>query len=486
MRKYLSSVSFGGIPSVREGSNPLRVKRCQIGRLLVLAWTAALGVAAFGVTIDFEAVVGDVKPVNGVGQPPIMWYEDTSLFHYLKEAGVPYSRLHDVGGPYGRNIFVDIPNLFRNFDADEDDPANYDFTFTDNLLAKLVENGVEPYFRLGVTIENAARRKAYRVFPPKDYAKWARIAEHVIRHYTEGWADGFRHKITHWEIWNEPDSTEKIETNCMWRAPFPTFIEFYDVVSRHLKSKFPHLKIGGYGSSGFWLIAGAPPEKITPGRRNYVTCFTNFLAAAEVRRFPLDFFSFHSYASPAATVKQMAWCRKTLDAYGLKDTEMSLNEWLPDPEHKDLGTAKQAASIAAELVALQHGPVVDAEIYDARCGVGAYSPLFNCLTFKPHKAYYVYLAFNELRKLGRSVKVSGSADQTGAETGVWVTAAVGADGTGAALFANTGAPQPIDLGAFGRRVLDCRIIDETRQYEPIEPPTVIGSNAVLLVRYARR
>ena len=81
--------------------------------------------------------------------------------------------------------------------------------------------------------------------------------------------------------------------------------------------------------------------------------------------------------------------------------------------------------------------------------------------------------------------MSGSADQTGAETGVWATAAVGADGAGAALFANTGAPQPVDLGAFGRRVLDCRIIDETRQYETIEPPAEIGANAVLLVRYAK-
>ena len=216
-----------------------------------------------------------------------------------------------------------------------------------------------------------------------------------------------------------------------------------------------------------------------------MTCFTNFLASAGAGRFPLDFFSFHSYASPAATVKQMAWCRRQLDEYGFKDTEMSLNEWLPDPAHEDLGTAKQAAAIAAELVALQHGPVADAEIYDARCGVGAYSPLFNCLTFKPHKAYYVFLAFNELRKLGRAVKVTGSADQVGAETGLWATAAVGADGTGAALFANTGRPQPIDLGAFARRVLDCRVIDEMRQYELADPPTEIGSNTVLLVRYAK-
>ena len=143
---------------------------------------------------------------------------------------------------------MDVPNLFRNFDADETDPANYDFAFTDLLIENLVKNGVEPYFRLGVTIENRADIRAYRVLPPKDYAKWARICEHIIRHYTEGWANGFKWKITRWEIWNEPEGHETPETNCMWRAPFSEYCKFYEVASKHLKAKFPHLMIGGYAS----------------------------------------------------------------------------------------------------------------------------------------------------------------------------------------------------------------------------------------------
>ena len=105
--------------------------------------------------INFNKVTGVIKPVNGVGQPPLYSWDHTDLFHYLKEAGIPYSRLHDVGGPFGMNIYVDIPNIFRDFDADENDPASYDFAFTDILMKGLVDNGVEPYYRLGVTIENA-------------------------------------------------------------------------------------------------------------------------------------------------------------------------------------------------------------------------------------------------------------------------------------------------------------------------------------------
>ena len=82
------------------------------------------------IQIDFGKKIKPMKPMHGMGQPPLLGI-NSSLFHYYKEAGVPYSRLHDVGGCYGENRFVDIPNIFRDFDADVNDPASYDFVFTD-------------------------------------------------------------------------------------------------------------------------------------------------------------------------------------------------------------------------------------------------------------------------------------------------------------------------------------------------------------------
>ena len=146
------------------------------------------------IRIDFSDGGGRIRPLHGVGQPPFYGL-DFSRFHYLTEAGIPYSRLHDVGGTLGGGLFVDIPNLFRDFDADPADPAAYDFAFTDRLITALVEAGVEPFFRLGVSIENDRRVKVYRIDPPGDDLKWARICEGVIRHYTEGWADGFTYTI---------------------------------------------------------------------------------------------------------------------------------------------------------------------------------------------------------------------------------------------------------------------------------------------------
>ena len=156
----------------------------KTGLAFAVACAAALCAAAVDVKIDFGKAVGPMKPVHAAGQGPLLFGPNFSMFRYLKEAGVPYVRLHDVGGMFGQNLWVDIPNIFRDFDADETDPASYDFTYTDLYLKALGDNGVEPYFRLGVTIENYARSigKAYRIFPPKDFAKWARICEHVIRH----------------------------------------------------------------------------------------------------------------------------------------------------------------------------------------------------------------------------------------------------------------------------------------------------------------
>ena len=205
-------------------------------------------------TVDFNRTIGTIKPMNGVGQPPFAG-TDFSMIQYLKEAKIPYSRLHDVGGAYGGFRWVDVPDLFRDFSADETKEESYDFTFTDLLITALMENGVEPFFRLGVTIENSAKIKAYRLDPPSNYHKWARICEHIIRHYTEGWANGFHYKIEYWEIWNEPDNYEDPMENQMWRGTKEQYYAFYEVSSKHLKQCFPHLKIGGYASCGFYAIS---------------------------------------------------------------------------------------------------------------------------------------------------------------------------------------------------------------------------------------
>ena len=442
------------------------------------------------VRVNPDRGVGPVKPVNGVGQPPMAdALRSWQMFHYLREAGIPYSRLHDVGGWLGGGLYVDVPNLFPDFDADETDPASYRFAFTDSLLKALADNGVEPYFRLGVTIENWVEYPGslppLRTFPPKDPAKWARICEHVIRHYTEGWADGCRMKIDYWEIWNEPDGSPDGD-GCCWHGSFDEFMRLYGIAATYLKAAFPHLKIGGYGSCGFYAGVGSdhvPAANSSPRMAYFVECARRFLAAAMDNGWPLDFFSFHSYSPPREALRQVRFADELLDRFGFtRDRcERHFNEWLPYVSNDNLGDALQSAGIATEMIGLQNGPCDLACLYDARCGVGPYSPLFNPLTFQPHKAYYAFTAFNELRRRRTAVETSVEGTDS-----VCAAAARSEDGTMAVMIANdSDSAVPLALDAGNRAATICHITDTDRTNAIVPIPPEMPPHSFLVVEFAR-
>ena len=422
--------------------------------------------------VDFTRELRPMKPEHGIGQPPRTGL-GTSMFRYLKDAGIPYSRLHDVGGWHGYNMFVDIPNVFRDFDADENDPANYEFEFTDIIVKGLVDNGVEPVYRLGITIENFFKIKRLRSFPPKDYAKWARICEHVIRHYTEGWANGFRFKMTYWEIWNEADRPEG--EGPLWSASFEEFCRFYEVAAKHLKAKFPHLKIGGFAATGLYEI-------VKPGLRPRDAftrkCVDDFFAYVKAHGCPLDFFSLHAYDTdglplrPDGILAYGRYCRENLDRIGYGRTELSFNEWLPRNTGTP-GSAKQAAMIAALLMALQNSAFDTAMIYDGRVGMGRYSPLFSPETMKPRRAYWAMGNFNELYRLGRQVAVEGLPED------VHAIAATDGKGVGKVFVANVGEKDAeFDISAPAPwRLFSVQLTDEYHLNTVVAPPKTLPADS---------
>ena len=172
---------------------------------------------------------------------------------------------------------------------------------------------------------------------------------------------------------------------------------------------------------------------------------------------------------------QTVYVRKHLDAAGYAGLETCLNEWLPAPNHDKLGTAQQAAEIAAVLVGFQNGPVDSAAIYDARCGLGNYSPLFNPLTYKPHKAYWAFVAFNELRKAGCAVSATSDAAK------VWVSAAKGEKGVVAMIVNFSKDAQPLSLDIGGSAVTSCRITDGARTWEKCELPASLPPYSFIVV-----
>ena len=370
-------------------------------------------------TVDFDQVTGTWKPMHGVGQPPRTGVS-SSLFHYMTRAGIPYSRLHDVGGWMGGGLYVDVPNLFRDFDADENDPASYDFAFTDKIIEGLINAKVEPYFRLGVTIENEHMLKSYRIFPPKDFGKWARICEHIVAHYIDGWADGFRFPITYWEIWNEPDSCYEEKTSAMWKGTPEEYFHLYEVASKHLKTVFgDRIKVGGYASCGFYEYKKDPN---LDGKFEITDLFTHilwfvhgFLEYQQKAGSPLDFFSWHVYdrllrngEDFPETREHAAYIRTLLDRYGFKNTESHLNEWNMHYFVKRRNEVRGASRTLAFMLMMQDTPTDVMCYYDAGIGASDYRSFLNPDTLYPYRTYYAFPMFNSLYKLGNQVAVTSS------------------------------------------------------------------------------
>jgi hypothetical protein len=282
----------------------------------------------------------------------------------------------------------------------------------------------------------------------------------------------------------------------MWHGSFADYCRLYETAATHLKAVFPHLKIGGFGSCG----VGKVSCKNWNARDEYhLKCFHDFLAFVRDHACPLDFLSFHSYSKPEEVRIEIEYVREQLDKAGLAGVETCLDEWLPAPTHDKLGTAQQAAEIAAALTVFQNGPLDSAAIYDARCGVGDYSPLFNPLTYQPHKAYYAFTAFNELRKRGTAVNVA----MHGNAQNLHAAAARGEDGSVAAMVANPGG----DAVPFSLKICEdasvrhssfvtrrspeaapsasarCRIVDDTRTWEETALPAALPPHSIILAEF---
>ena len=349
------------------------------------------------IKIDFDNIIGKVKPMNAVNNGPAGEKErNTGNFETYKAARFSYARLHDSAHcyRYGGEFSVDVHRIFRNFDADMDDESAYIFAPTDEYLKNIKDAGTEIFYRLGASIEHGFK---FGTFPPKDYLKWARICEHIIRHYNEGWANGFHFNIEYWEIWNEADCHNADGSNPCWQGTQEEFVDFYCVTSTYLKSKFPHLKIGG--PSVAWIGTGLMGA---------------LLPEIKARGAALDFFSFHKYASLISWIKDdVLLTRRALDELGFSDTEIILNEWNYVKEWSgpvweySLATEKnyKGASFALSVMCVSQALPVDMLMYyDAR--PHGMNGLFSSdVSLSPLKTYYIYNAFADLKELGDSVRV---------------------------------------------------------------------------------
>lgn len=378
------------------------------------------------VTVDFAQRVKKMLPVHGVNNGPKSGNFMRDSSKWFKQIGIPYSRLHDTEGTYGKGEFVDIPAIFKNFDADPEREENYNFEMTDHYIRSIRECGTKVIYRLGVSIENGPFKKY--IYPPKDYRQWARICEGIIRHYTEGWANGMTDGVEYFEIWNEPEFL-----NHMWIGTYEEFYKLFKDTIVYLKKRFPKVKIGGPAT-------GYTSDEFTEGFFRYLN---------EGEKAPLDFFSFHTYFTSVEQIAVRAdYTRGLLKKYGYENAEIFCTEWNYVTDWGDMENAYQiisdergAAFAACALCELQTAGYSGANYYDARFGT-PFNGLFRLPRLKHHDdahftapkpTFYAFDAFGKLYRLGTEVKLERDA-------GVWALGATDGktDGLMIARFDVTG------------------------------------------------
>lgn len=361
---------------------------------------------------SFDNVTGKIKPMHGGNFGPRQGGASLGI-DFSKEfsdIGVPFARLHDVEYPYGQNQYVDIHCIFPNFDADETLPESYNFKATDKYLDAIRKVDCEVFYRLGESIDHFDNKLF--IHPPKDPEKWARICEHIIMHYNEGWADGFEWGIKYWEIWNEPDNFR------MWSGTHEEFFNLYSVTANHLKSRFGDtIKVGGYAASGYYMMNR---EDASPWFKTLVPYMNEFFSyiTAEKTKAPMDFYSWHCYANdPEEVALHAEYAREMLDRYGIKNCENILNEFNFrycfsefSPFHKGC-----FADIAASMILAQKSSMDVMMHYDFQPR-GTYNNIFvldiDGKTVLHYAGFESMRDFGTLYRLGNEVETSGDIEKT--------------------------------------------------------------------------
>ena len=354
--------------------------------------------------VDLGEKAGEIRPLHGVNLGPIQNNGSMDLSECFKELAFPSVRLHDC--PYVVADTVDVHCIFPIFDADADDPGNYRFAPTDDYIQAILDTGSQIAYRLGESIEHHTRRK-YFVHPPRDFQKWAAICVNIIRHYNDGWANGFRHNIRYWEIWNEA----WLHPKC-WTGTHEQYYHLYEIAAKTIKAHDANLMVGGPAA------AGGKPSPFAEG----------FLEHCRRTDAPLDFYSWHRYTpEPLDITEDAVACKEMLARYGFDKTESHLNEWnylpaegwtfhgegkAPDMMRRafaEIGGAYGAAFTAAMLIYMQDCPIDMANFYWARVGRWGFLDQYGA----PRKNFWAFKAFRSLLDHARRVRTTPNDPHTG-------------------------------------------------------------------------
>ena len=288
--------------------------------------------------IDFTENVGPLRPeLHSSGLGGQLVGSASGRTGLLKPLHFFAARTHDWALVNAGQRMIDTHFVFPNPKADPENPDNYFFGPTDEILSQTTQDlGLRVLYRMGTSIESVNARRDwndpdapkpgyYNCIEPDDWNHYANVLSHIIRHYTEGWNGGFhwRDHMRYWELWNEPNdrpggSWLAADRNFDKEHNFARFRGFFTTVLKKLKTEFPDLKFGG-------------PAVCYPDTKY----LQELLRACKEAGYAPDFVSWHNYGCrPDDMLKTPAKMRALCDGLGFPETELVIDEWhyLPYPE----------------------------------------------------------------------------------------------------------------------------------------------------------
>ena len=372
---------------------------CACGlALAVVQGTARPGAADADLTLG--AAAGAIQPLRGINVGPLGNFAFPNLTSAYQDRAINLIRTHDFQGPLDMStMYPDRsknPALASSFNFTG--MVGFEFHSSDDTYRSIVDNGFEPYLRLGDSFSNAT--------PPtvSQYPNWEQAALQVIRHYREGAMNGFTSNLRYIEIWNEPNN------QAFWPPPSTSadYFKLYTETASLLKTAIPALMVGGpaIGSSGCTTSTGQ--------------AFTrSFLDAVRAANAPLDFFSWHLYTNaPDQFAACAAFVRAELDARGFTSTVQIVSEWNTDASGVSSATAvdvranaRGSALSTAAWIGMQTSGVVQEMFYkgpEPATDDGAFYGMFRS-SGVPKKVGYAALLWSTLSQYQTRLSISGGA-----------------------------------------------------------------------------
>ena len=262
----------------------------------------------------------------------------------------------------------------------------------------------------------------------------------------------------------------------MWHASAEQYFELYDITSRHLKSRFPSIKIGGYAACGIQaaFFNNAEREQY-PLQVDWLNFFYKFIEYLKAKKPPIDFFSWHGYQLPQKMIQRAEWISDRLKESGYGDIEIHLNEWNPAPDTRCTGS--HGANVAAMMLGMQNTDVDMCMFYDARLQGSVYAGLFHPMTLTPTQAYYALVAFNELYKLGEQTALECG------EKGLYAVSATNGERNAVVVSNISGKPQELIFEGIDLSNARYHVIDDQRLLSWSPEVKTLNNNSVLLIEY---